>query len=242
MQRDNNCQTCPSARVCPWVPLEPADRRALERIMRRPTVLRKGKELFRAGQSLRGLYIVRSGCVKAWNVTETGEEYVLRFYMTGEVVGLGAIAEGRYDCNATALDTSSMCELPFRDFQRAAEERPALNHVLLRLMSREILQEERLGLLKGNKSASARIAGFLCHLADGFDQRGFSSQEFNLAMGRREIAEFLGLALETVCRTLTQFGHQGMIEVEGRHIVLHDRGRLNALAQCSTGGGGSGPH
>jgi CRP/FNR family transcriptional regulator len=242
MQRDNKCKACPSARVCPWIPLDHTDRGALERIMRRPMVLRKGKELFRVGQPLRGLYIVRSGCVKAWNVTETGEEYVLRFYMAGEVVGLGAIAEGRYDCNATALDTTSVCELPFRDFQRAAEARPALNHVLLRLMSREIVQEERLSLLKGNKSASARIAGFLCHLADGFDQRGFSSQEFNLAMGRREIAEFLGLALETVCRTLTQFGQQGMIEVEGRRVVLHDRSRLNALAQCSTTGGASRLH
>ncbi|HHB12413.1 MAG TPA: cyclic nucleotide-binding domain-containing protein [Chromatiales bacterium] len=236
MHRESDCQACPSARVCPWAALDQADREALERIMRRPIVLRKGKELFRVGQPLRGLHIVRSGCVKAWNVTESGEEYVLRFYMAGDVVGLGAIADGRYDCNATALDTSSICELPFRDFQRAAELRPALNHVLLRLMSREILQEERLSLLKGNKSASARIAGFLCHLADGFDQRGFSSQEFNLAMGRREIAEFLGLALETVCRTLTQFGQQGMIEVEGRHIVLHDRDRLNALAHASAGG------
>ncbi len=237
MHRNSACQSCPSARVCPWLPLDQADRDALERLMRRPSVLRKGKELFRVGQPLRGLYIVRSGCVKAWNVTEAGEEYVLRFYMAGEVVGLGAIAEGCYDCNATALDTSSLCELPFREFQRAAELRPALNQVLLRLMSREILQEERLSLLKGTKSASARIAGFLCHLADGFDQRGFSSQEFNLAMGRREIAEFLGLALETVCRTLTQFGQQGMIEVAGRHIVLHDRKRLDALAHSSSSGG-----
>lgn len=242
MQRASHCPSCPSARVCPWVPLDREDREALERIMRRPVVLHKGRDLFRVGQPLRGLYIVRSGCVKTWNVTESGEEYVLRFYMAGEVVGLGAIAEGCYDCNATALDTSSICELPFRDFQRAAEARSALNQVLLRLMSREILQEEKLSLLKGNKSASARIAGFLCHLADGFDQRGFSSHEFNLAMGRREIAEFLGLALETVCRTLTQFGQQGMIEVEGRHIVLHDRNRLNALAQCSASGAARGLH
>jgi CRP/FNR family transcriptional regulator len=148
------------------------------------------------------------------------------FYMPGDVLGLGAISSGSYDCNATTLNTCSVCEIPFNRFQRLAEDLPALNQQLLRMMSRELVQEEQMNLLRSNRSASARIASFLNHMACNQGSIGYLTKDFHLTMRRREIANYLGLALETVSRTLSQFQDEGLLRVDGKHIKVMDAPRL----------------
>ena len=234
MENTEACVQCPAQQMCPWGGLDAPDRKRLMQVVNRPGVFRAGRELYHAGESLRSLFVLRSGSVKAWNITDTGDEYVIRFYMPGDVLGLGSICTGAYDSNAIALDTCSLCELPYAKFQRVAERVPSLNVVLLKMMSHEIQEEERVTLLRGHRSAPAKISAFLCRLADGFATRGFSGTEFNLSMGRREIADYLGLALETVSRTLTQLDHDGALSVKGRCIQVRDRQQLDALARCTT--------
>lgn len=230
------CADCGLAKTCLWSNLPGEDRRRLLKIIHPRDVVHDRQSLYRAGEPIRALYILRSGTVKAWNVSEDGEEHIIRFYMPGEVLGLGAISMGYYDCHATSLDTSSVCEIPFGQFQKAAEETPSLNQQLLRMMSLELVQEEQMMVFRGNRSASARIASFLDYLAQGHGARGYSTREFNLTMGRRDIANYLGLALETVSRTFTSFQERGMLEVDGRRIVVKDQAALHA-----EGGGQSYP-
>ena len=212
-----------------WSELKPVDHERLLDIMKLHSAIHRGHDLFRSGDSLRSLYVLRSGSVKTWNVTEDGEDHIIRFYWPGDVLGLGAISSGLYDCNATALETCSLCELPYHRFQKLAERIPALNHQLLKLMSREIALEEQRVLLRANRSALARLATFLNCLSHNFSDRGFSSCEFNLTMGRQEIANYLGLALETVSRTLSHFQHQGVLSVDGKRICVTDKKRLAEL-------------
>jgi CRP/FNR family transcriptional regulator len=182
--------------------------------------------LFHTGQPLRALYVLRSGNVKTWNVTSEGEDHIIRFYMPGDVLGLGAISKGVHDCNATTLDTCSVCAIPFKSFQRLAEEIPALNQQLLKMMSREISLEEERVLLRGHRRAPARLATFFNCLTRNFAERGYSAQEFMLTMGRRDIANYLGLALETVSRTLTQLHNDGVLSVDGKYIRVTNPRRL----------------
>ncbi|MEN8130631.1 MAG: cyclic nucleotide-binding domain-containing protein [Pseudomonadota bacterium] len=200
------------------------------KIIRQHRAVRRNHGLFHAGESLRSLYILRSGSAKSWNVTEEGEEHIIRFHFPGDVLGLGAISSGFYDCNATTLDTCSVCELPFKHFQRLAEELPDLNYQLLKLMSREIAQEEQRVFLRANRSAPVRLASFLNCLSRSFGERGFSTREFNLTMGRKEIANYLGLALETVSRTFSQFQDEGVLRVEGKRVCVTNKARLTQLS------------
>lgn len=232
MDETQECSCCPAQQVCPWGMLGVSDRKRLMQVVSRPGVYRAGRRIYHAGESLGSLFVLRSGCVKAWNVTDAGDEYVIRFHMPGDVLGLAGICSGAYDSSAMALDTCSLCEMPYAKFQRMAERVPALNLALLRMMSHQIQEEERTTLLRGHRSAPAKLSAFLCRLADSFVSRGFSGTEFNLSMGRREIADYLGLALETVSRTLTQLDHEGALSVRGRHIEVRNRERLDALARC----------
>lgn len=200
------------------------------KITKQHSLVRRNHDLFYAGESLRSLYILRSGSAKTWSVTKEGEEHIIRFHFPGGVLGLGAISNGFYDCNATTLDTCSVCELPFKHFQRLAEEVPDLNYQLLKLMSREIAQEEQRIFLRANRSAPVRLASFLNCLSRSFGDRGFSTREFNLTMGRKEIANYLGLALETVSRTFSQFQDEGVLRVEGKHVCVTNKARLTQLS------------
>ncbi len=230
MTSQDFCQNCPLNKSCLWTGLGFADHDRLINIIKLQSALHRGHQLFRMGESLRSLYVLRSGSIKTWNVTRDGEDHIIRFHLPGDVLGLGSISSGVYDCNATTLDTCSICEIPFNQFQKLAEEIPILNRLLLKLMSREIALEEHRVLLRGNRSAPAKLAAFLSCLSKKFGDRGFSTQEFNLTMGRREIANYLGLALETVSRTLTQFQQEGVLSVEGKHIRVTDRVRLSELS------------
>ncbi len=227
MNEAPDCGQCPLKRSCIWSDLAPEAHARLLAILRLRTLSQRGRQLFRVGDPLRALYILRSGSMKTWNVTEEGEDHIIRFYMPGDVLGLGAISSGSYDCNATTLDTCSVCEIPYNRFQHLAEDLPALNQQLLRMMSRELVQEEQMTVLRSNRSASARIASFLNLMAHNQGARGYSAKDFNLTMGRREIANYLGLALETVSRTLSQFQDEGLLRVDGKHITVMDAPRLS---------------
>jgi CRP/FNR family transcriptional regulator len=225
------CMGCPLSKTsCLWTGLRPSHHDRLRDIIKIHPALRRGYPLFHTGERLRALYVLRSGNVKTWNVTSEGEDHIIRFHMPGDVLGLGAISGGVHDCNATTLDTCSVCGIPFKSFQRLAEEIPILNHQLLKMMSREIALEEERVLLRGHKSAPARLATFLYCLTRNFAQRGYSTQEFMLTMGRRDIANYLGLALETVSRTLTQLHNDGVLSVDGKYIRVTNPRRLSQLS------------
>ncbi len=84
-------------------------------------------------------------------------------------------------------------------------------------------------LLLGDKSAQERLATFLLDLSQRLEQRGLSAHEFQLSMARQDIANYLGLTLETVSRTLTRFQKGGLLAVNHRHIRILDRKRLKGL-------------
>ena len=230
MYQTNCCSDCPTKKNCIWAGLSSEDHLRLINIIKPHKTIPRYHNLFRIGAPLRSLYVLRSGSAKTWNVTEEGEDHIIRFYFPGDVLGLGAISRGVYDCNATTLDTCSLCELPFHRFQKLAEEIPNLNYQLLKLMSREIAQEEQRIILRANRSAPTRLASFLNCLSRNFAEQGFSSREFNLTMGRKEIANYLGLALETVSRTFSHFQDEGVLQVEGKHICVTDQARLEKLS------------
>jgi CRP/FNR family transcriptional regulator len=96
-------------------------------------------------------------------------------------------------------------------------------------MSREIVREHGVMLLLGTMRAEERLAAFLLNLVQRLQARGFSRSELVLRMTRQEIGSYLGLKLETVSRTFSQFAQQGLLQVDQRHVRIVDVDRLQAL-------------
>jgi CRP/FNR family transcriptional regulator len=99
---------------------------------------------------------------------------------------------------------------------------------LRNLLSNEIARAAEHIVALGALSARQRVAGFLLDLGARWSVRGYSPNEFDLGLTRREIGSYLGLTFETVSRTLSQFAVRGMITVDGRLIRICDGQALRA--------------
>ncbi|HEY8328801.1 MAG TPA: helix-turn-helix domain-containing protein [Rhodanobacter sp.] len=187
-----------------------------------------GEHIFRTGDPFRSIFAVRAGTVKTSMVDPDGHEQVLGFYLPGEVIGLNAIYPDQFPCDAVALDTAYFCRFSFPAMSALATRMPAVQQRLFRLISKELGMAT---LLAGDHNADMRMAAFLTDLAARYEERGFSGTRFHLSMSRGDIANYLRLAAETVSRVLSRFRQQGLIELEGRELLLRDPERLRQIGK-----------
>ncbi len=224
------CKECSLHQICLPRSITGGDLEKLDDIIERKRPLKRSEHLFQVGGSFNSIYVVRSGSLKTYSPTVDGQEQVTGFHLPGELLGLDAIGKGKHPCVAKALETTSVCEIPFENLEDLAQKLPTLQHQLLRLMSKEIFDDQELMLLLGKKTAEARLAAFLLSISLRFKQRGFSSAEFYLSMSRNDIANYLGLAVETVSRMFTRFQEDGLIDAERKHVVIKDRLKMQKIA------------
>lgn len=223
------CSTCSLAQLCLPMGLDQADLERMDALVTRSDLMHEGEYLFRVGDPFKAIYAVRAGSYKSFTVDSEGREHVLGFHLAGELLGLDAIYPEKHVCNAMALDTASVCVMPYDQLRTLAGQIDGLRAQLLRLMSKDIADA---ATLAGDFTAEERIAAFLVGLSRRFQQRGFSPKEFTLTMSRRDIANYLRMAPETVSRVFARFEKDKLIAVEHRSIRLSDANKLHDMAQC----------
>lgn len=224
------CQDCSIYQLCLPTGIDQESVEALNRIIKRTRPLKRGDHLFSMGAPFQSIYAVRSGSIKTYVPTDDGFEQVTGFYLPGELIGLDAITSEIHPCSAKVLESTSVCEIPFRQLEELADSIPALRQQMMRILSRELLHERLLFMLLGKKSAEERLAGLLISLSRRFQHRGFSASDFHLSMSRNDIANYLGLAVETVSRLFSRFQNENLLRVERKHIRIIDQDRLAVLA------------
>jgi len=188
-------------------------------------ISRKGEHVFREGEVADAFFVVRSGSLKSYLVTEDGEEQVLGFYLPGDVIGLDSTELQHRMSSAIMLETTSLCRFPYIYLADKAQ-----GSNLLRITSEQMQRDHNLVLLLARKDADGRIASFLDDLACRYRARGYSASAFLLSMSRQDIGCYLGLAVETVSRTLTRFQECGVLQVNRREVEILDHATLRKIA------------
>jgi CRP/FNR family transcriptional regulator len=148
--------------------------------------------------------------------------------MAGEIIGLDAISTDIHACDAVALESCVVCELPFNKLEELSREIPLLQRHLHKIMSREIVRDQGIMLLLGSMRAEERLAVFLLNLSQRLAARGLSATQFQLRMSRHEIGSYLGLKLETVSRAFSHFQSERLINVKVRTVEILDLAGLQA--------------
>jgi CRP/FNR family transcriptional regulator len=202
----------------------------LDHIVQRGKPLQKGEYLYRANDSFNSVYAIRSGAVKSVNISEAGEEQITGFHLPGEVVGLDGLANSIYTNSVIALETASVCEIPFNQLEALSLKIPSLQHYFFQLMSREITQEQQVIRLLGKSDAEARIASLLLSISARNGRRNLATHHFILPMSRTDIANFLGLTIETVSRIFTRLQKNKIITVNKKEITILDINTLRDAA------------
>ena len=225
-----HCKDCSLASLCLPLSLNLEDMDALDEIVKRGRPMKKGEFLFRQGDAFNSVFAVRAGALKTFSLSDGGDEQITGFHLPSELVGLSGMDSEIYPVSAMALETTSVCEIPFERLDELAVQLPQLRRQLMRIMSREIRDDQQMMLLLSKKTADERIATFLVNLSARFRARGFSANQFRLAMSRNEIGNYLGLAVETVSRVFTRFQQNNLLEAEGKEVHILDPIELCALA------------
>lgn len=186
---------------------------------------RKGEHIFREGEEAEAFFVVRSGSIKSYLVTEDGEEQVLGFYLPGDVFGLDTTNAQQRMSSAITLETTSLCRFPHSFLSETTD-----GAKLLKLTAEQMQRDHNLVLMLARKDADGRIASFIDDLANRYWARGYSATAFLLSMSRQDIGCYLGLAVETVSRTLTRFQECGVLLVNRREVEILDHTTLRKIA------------
>lgn len=195
--------------------------------------VKRQQQLYRASDAFEAIYAIRSGSFKTNVLLEDGREQVTGFQMTGEILGLDGISSEVHSCNATALEDSEVCVIPFARLEELSREVEALQHQFHKVMSREIVRDHGVMMLLGSMRAEERLAAFLLNMSKRFMARGYSPAEFHLRMTRDEIGSYLGLKLETVSRAFSRFQDEGLVSVQQKHIrIMSIDGLKELLTHC----------
>lgn len=231
MQLRLDCSQCSLRQLCLTAGIDAADFARLDRIVRRRRPVRQGERLFRFGDPLAAVYVARAGAFKTVGIDEAGEEQVIGFHLPGELIGLDALGSGTHRCEAVALNTGGVCELPFPDLVAIAGQLPSLQQQLLRVIGQSVGRDHDHMDMLVRRQAHERVAAFLHGLAQRLQHIGQSETHIVLPMGREDIARFLGLALETVSRGFSRLQYEGLIAVNGRRVEVLEMAELTRLAR-----------
>ena len=183
----------------------------------------RNAEVFGEGESADYVYKVLSGSVRAYKVLSDGRRQVTAFYLPGDVFGIESSSE--HSNSAEAIDKATILVVQRSSVFSTAETNSEVARHLWSITAAELRRSQNHALLL-IKTAKERIAAFLLDMAERLAGKGF----VELPMSRQDIADYLGLTIETVSRTLTALSEGSTIQfLASRRIVLRNPTQLNEL-------------
>ena len=221
------CSACAVRSLSICGALDQNDLVEFERITRH-VQLAPNEALFTAGQVARSVHNVTAGVARLYKLLPDGRRQVIGFALPGDF--LGTAPSDRYSFSADAIDSVSVCRLSREAFTHFIEQRP---HFLIRInefASRELMLAQEQMLLLGRRTAEEKVASFLVGWRERLAHIGDERQTIALPMSRQDIADYLGLTIETVSRTLTRFEREKMLIIVAGGVRLLDPTRAAAMA------------
>jgi len=199
---------------------------ALEHIGARLSFSRND-EIYAEGDGSDCWYKVISGAVRICKLLADGRRHIAEFCFSGDCFGLDSTTERLY-C-AEAVDDAIVMRFKRNATDRLIEQNRSVARLLRDTMLRDLASAHGRTLLLGRMTASERVAAFLLEMFERRDRR----KALDLPMSRNDIADYLGLTIETVCRVLSIFKRDGAIAIPNPHrIELLDRNALEAMGDA----------
>lgn len=189
-------------------------------IVAEPPKLR-GTYLYHEGEAREAYFFIRSGSAKAFVTDESGAECVTGFYFATDMIGAASLGHGGYTESVVLLERTSVCQVPASALEDMCRGNFELNQRFFGKIAQAFSVERHARLRLNHASADERVADFLAEMSERQSVRGLLDDRLSLSMSRYEIANYLGLAAETVSRSLRRLHEDGIVAVKGRqlHIV-----------------------
>lgn len=224
------CNTCEVRDFAACAPLNPEEQRSLVTIMSTVDVPAH-QPIFNEAEPAEHVFNVTSGAIKIYKLLADGRRQITGFLLPGDFLGL--THKEAYAYSAEALIATKLCRFPRRKLERLMDHVPKLEQRLLGMASHELAAAQDQMMLLGRKSARERVVSFLLLMSNAAARRGAPATPVFLPINRSDIADYLGLTIETVSRTFTQLRKQKLIELlDEKQVSLL---KPEALREIATG-------
>ncbi len=192
---------------------------------------KKSEILFREGSYPTGIYFIKKGKVKKYKTDKEGREQIFYVCREGELLGYHAlISEEKYTDTASTIEEAIISFIPKDDFLLAIQLSSILSNRLLKVMSHEFgVLVNGLAVL-GQKTVRERLALSLLVLRDKYKKENQENKPVELDLSRDDLSKYIGTARETLTRLLHDFKEEGLIETNGRKIILKKPLEISKIA------------
>jgi CRP/FNR family transcriptional regulator len=199
---------------------------ALDNLKTQRVVYAATETIYQGGTPANAVYILRDGYVKLFKTTATGKDQIIRVVKPGEFFGFDGLVSELYNHSAVPLRQAEVCCIPVIDLEALGEYKPAVERLIMVRCIKELQHADERLLELGAKRSSERLASFLlewCGKAEG-------SKWVPLVLSRLEIAQLLGLTIETVSRLFALWKREDVIREKHQNIQINDANRLKLLS------------
>lgn len=222
------CDSCDVRERNLCAALEPAEIAELTRILTEAQIPPHGT-LFREGEPADYVMNITRGAVKLYKLLADGRRQILGFRFAGDFIGLTPGPEHAY--SVEALSETRVCRFPRRKLDLLRERFSRIDTRLLELSMEELAATQEQLVLLGRKHAEEKLVSFLLLLGQAQVRRGEPGEPIVLPMNRSDIADYLGLTIETVSRTFTGLRKRRLIALDDTtHVRVLDRAALEGMA------------
>ncbi len=186
----------------------------------------RDETLFCEGDPAEAVYVVLSGAVRSSKMLPDGRRQIIGFHEAGDLIGL-TLADD-YFYSTEGVTAVRLRRVSRSQLEALIERQPCLRNRLFSLAARELAAAQKQMLLLGRKTARERLCSFLV------ERCRHNGHTIELPMSRTDIADYLGLTIETVSRTLSQLRAEGLVRMASLHsLELTDADRLSDLAEAA---------
>lgn len=192
---------------------------------------KKGEILFREGSYPTGIYYIKKGKAKKYKTDKEGKEQIFYVCREGELLGYHAlISEEKYTDTSATIEESVISFIPKDDFLKAIQLSSVLTNRLLKCMSHEFGVLVNGLAVFAQRTVRERLALSLILLRDKYKKENQENKPVELDLSRDDLAKFVGTARETLVRLLRDFKEDGLIETNGRKIILKKPLEISKIA------------
>lgn len=224
------CENCTAKSLTICATLS-ADEQARLSALATSVSLNPHQTLFQEGDAAEYVYNITSGSVSLSKAMPDGRRQITDFMGPGDFLGLNT--RSTYTVSAETLTDSWVCRFPRGAFQKLLADSAALEHRMLAMAENELAAAQEQILLLGRKTAMERIASFLQLQAKRSKMRGMPGNPVSLPMTRAEVADYLGLTIETVSRCFTKLRKLDIIGLPAAdRVEIKQPDRLKLLAEA----------
>jgi len=193
------------------------------------SIYKKGQVIFNEGNRPHGLYCIYQGKVKLSKLGNLGKEQILRMAKNGNILGYrAAVCNESYYSTATALEDSEICHISLENFNKVLKQSSDLNYKLMKLLTTDVKESEKMVLSISQKNVEERVAESLVVLNNVFGMEE-DGKTLDISITRKEIGDMAGVTTESTIRKLSDLNKDGIIEIKGRKIIIPDLKKLIRL-------------